>query len=173
VGEGPETWTIKARIFPRRFGGLEDLKKLYRSACLRPAAIPDARRRCPDGLGRHRKSSGALDLARCQGRRPGDRRRHLGEAIGEAFERILLLAAVGIVLMSEVIERITVEGDAITLSLLVWRRFRRPMPGFVEQILDRNPELASSARICPSALLSTCLCRRRANLQLLDPIRLW
>lgn len=28
VGEGPETWTIKARIFPRRFGGLEDLKKL-------------------------------------------------------------------------------------------------------------------------------------------------
>lgn len=28
VGEGPETWTIKARIFPRRFGGLDDLKKL-------------------------------------------------------------------------------------------------------------------------------------------------
>lgn len=28
VGEGPETWTIKARMFPRRFGGLEDLKKL-------------------------------------------------------------------------------------------------------------------------------------------------
>ena len=28
VGEGPETWSIKARIFPRRFGGLEDLKKL-------------------------------------------------------------------------------------------------------------------------------------------------
>ena len=28
VGEGPETWSIKARLFPRRFGGLEDLKKL-------------------------------------------------------------------------------------------------------------------------------------------------
>ena len=28
VGEGPETWSIKARIFPRRFGGLDDLKKL-------------------------------------------------------------------------------------------------------------------------------------------------
>jgi len=28
VGEGPETWTIKARIFPRRFGGLDDLKRL-------------------------------------------------------------------------------------------------------------------------------------------------
>lgn len=31
VGEGPETWTIKARIFPRRFGGLEDLKKLFQA----------------------------------------------------------------------------------------------------------------------------------------------
>ena len=28
VGEGPESWVIKARIFPGRFGGLEDLKKL-------------------------------------------------------------------------------------------------------------------------------------------------
>ena len=28
VGDGPEVWTLHARIFPRRFGGLEDLKKL-------------------------------------------------------------------------------------------------------------------------------------------------
>jgi len=28
VGDGPEVWMLHARIFPRRFGGLEDLKKL-------------------------------------------------------------------------------------------------------------------------------------------------
>lgn len=37
--------------------------------------------------------------------------------------------------MTDTIERITVAGDGITLSLLVWRRFRQPMPGLVERIL--------------------------------------
>jgi phage protein U len=31
VGEGGESWSIKARIFPHRFGGLGDLKKLYQA----------------------------------------------------------------------------------------------------------------------------------------------
>ena len=31
VGEGPENWSITARIFPHRFGGLGDLKKLYQA----------------------------------------------------------------------------------------------------------------------------------------------
>ena len=31
VGEGAESWSIKARIFPQRFGGLDDLKKLYQA----------------------------------------------------------------------------------------------------------------------------------------------
>ena len=31
VGEGPESWSIKARIFPQKFGGLGDLKKLYQA----------------------------------------------------------------------------------------------------------------------------------------------
>lgn len=29
VGQGSETWSIKAKLFPHRFGGLNDLKKLY------------------------------------------------------------------------------------------------------------------------------------------------
>lgn len=28
VGEGPETWTLHARLFPHKFGGLGDLKRL-------------------------------------------------------------------------------------------------------------------------------------------------
>jgi phage protein U len=31
VGEGPESWSIRAKIFPQKFGGLGDLKKLYQA----------------------------------------------------------------------------------------------------------------------------------------------
>jgi uncharacterized protein len=31
VGEGAENWSIRAIIFPHRFGGLSDLKKLYQA----------------------------------------------------------------------------------------------------------------------------------------------
>lgn len=46
-------------------------------------------------------------------------------------------------------ETITVRGDGITLSLLVWRRFRQPMPGLVEQVYDLNPGLADLGPILP------------------------
>ena len=75
--------------------------------------------------------------------------------------------------MSEVIERITVEGDAITLSLLVWRRFRRPMPGLVETILGRNPGLAGLGAILPVGTVLDLPVPTPREPQLLDPIRLW
>ena len=31
VGDGPETWTIQARLFPAKFGGMGDLQKLYQA----------------------------------------------------------------------------------------------------------------------------------------------
>jgi phage protein U len=31
VGEGSESWSITAKIFPHKFGGLGDLKKLYQA----------------------------------------------------------------------------------------------------------------------------------------------
>ena len=31
VGDGSETWTIKAKIFPHKFGGLGDLNMLYQA----------------------------------------------------------------------------------------------------------------------------------------------
>ena len=75
--------------------------------------------------------------------------------------------------MNEVIERFTVEGDGITVSLLVWRRFRRPMPGLVEIILERNPGLAGLGPILPvGTVLEIPVPTPRAP-QLLDPIRLW
>lgn len=44
--------------------------------------------------------------------------------------------------MSET-EKVVVRGDGITLPLLIWRRFRKPMPGLVERTLDINPGLAA------------------------------
>jgi phage tail protein X len=75
--------------------------------------------------------------------------------------------------MSEVIERVTVEGDGITVSLLVWRRFRRPMPGLLEQILNRNPGLAGAGVELPIAMFLDIPVPTPREPQLLEPIRLW
>lgn len=46
--------------------------------------------------------------------------------------------------MTEKTETITVRTDQTTVSMLVWRRYRRPMPGLVERILALNVGLAST-----------------------------
>ena len=51
--------------------------------------------------------------------------------------------------MADDIERVGISGDRITLSLLVWRRFRRPMPGYVEATLALNPGLAGLGFFIP------------------------
>ena len=70
-------------------------------------------------------------------------------------------------------ETVTVEGDALTVSLIVWRRFHRPMPGLVEQIYDMNPGLADLGQTLPvGARFEMPIPIPRAQ-QVLDPIRLW
>lgn len=39
-------------------------------------------------------------------------------------------------------ELVTVQGDNITVDLLVWRRYKIPAYGIVEHLLDANPHLA-------------------------------
>lgn len=51
--------------------------------------------------------------------------------------------------MNGTIERVKVEGDGLTVSLIVWRRFRRPMPGLVEAIYAANPGLAGHGPVLP------------------------
>lgn len=51
--------------------------------------------------------------------------------------------------MSSTIETYTVQTDGLTLSRIVWNRFRRPMPGLVERILDTTPSLAHAGAILP------------------------
>ncbi|MDP1642708.1 MAG: tail protein X [Phenylobacterium sp.] len=39
-------------------------------------------------------------------------------------------------------ESITIETDQLTVDHLVWRRYRRKIPGLVEEVLALNPGLA-------------------------------
>ena len=75
--------------------------------------------------------------------------------------------------MSTVTETVTVEGDALTISLIVWRRFKRPMPNMVDAILDANPGLADLGPILPLGTIFEMSVPVPRDNQVLDPIRLW
>jgi phage tail protein X len=47
------------------------------------------------------------------------------------------------------IETLTVTAEYLTLDLLCWRRFRREVPGLVEDTLRRNPGLAKIGVFLP------------------------
>jgi phage tail protein X len=47
------------------------------------------------------------------------------------------------------IETVTIQGDGITVDLIVYRRFRRPMPGMAERILELNQDLADLGPFLP------------------------
>ncbi len=75
--------------------------------------------------------------------------------------------------MDQVIETVTVEGDGLTASVIVWRRFKRPMPGLVEAIYDLNPGLADLGQTLPVGTSFDMPIPIPREQQVLDPIRLW
>lgn len=75
--------------------------------------------------------------------------------------------------MTTITETVTVEGDDLTLSLIVWRRFKRPMPGLVEAILDQNPGLADLGQTLPVGTTFQMPVPVPRDQTVLDPIRLW
>ena len=50
------------------------------------------------------------------------------------------------------IETLEVTTERTTLDLLLWRRFRREVPGLVEDTLRRNPGLARLGPMLPIGL---------------------
>lgn len=75
--------------------------------------------------------------------------------------------------MEQVIEPVTVAGDALTVSLIVWRRFRRAMPGLVDQIYDMNVGLADLGPVLPVGTTFNMPIPIPREQQVLAPIRLW
>lgn len=75
--------------------------------------------------------------------------------------------------MSEVKEIITVAGDVVTVSLIVWRRFQRPMPGLVAQVFDTNPGLADLGHVLPVGTVFALPIPTPREPVILEPIKLW
>lgn len=75
--------------------------------------------------------------------------------------------------MDQVIKPVTVEGDELTVSTIVWRRFKRPMLGLVEAIYDLNPGLADLGQTLPVGTSFDMPIPIPREQQVLDPIRLW
>lgn len=44
---------------------------------------------------------------------------------------------------------IRVEGEGITVSLLVWRFLKRKPAGYVERVMELNPQIAGEAIFLP------------------------
>ena len=75
--------------------------------------------------------------------------------------------------MTDIVETITVSGDGITVPLLIWRRFRRPMPGLMEAVYARNHGLADLGPYLPmGTVVELPIPVPRENARA-DPIRLW
>ncbi len=77
--------------------------------------------------------------------------------------------------MSTVIETYTIASQGITVSQLVWRRFRRAMPGLVERIYDMNRGLGDLPVELPvgTVLLVPVDTPRDQTLSRQDPVQIW
>jgi phage tail protein X len=75
--------------------------------------------------------------------------------------------------MTTMTETVTVEGDSLTVSLIVWRRFHRQMPRLVEEIYDINPGLAEYGQTLPVGVTFEMPIPIPRAQQVLDPITLW
>ena len=75
--------------------------------------------------------------------------------------------------MTDLTEKVTVEGDGLTVSLIVWRRFRRPMPGLVETVYALNYGLADLGPYLPLGTVFMLPIPIPRPAEKLDAIKLW
>lgn len=75
--------------------------------------------------------------------------------------------------MSETIETVKVEREGLTLSRIIWRRFKKQVPGLVERVLDINPGLSALGPILPvGTVIKIPIPNVRQNRDV-TPVRLW
>ncbi len=76
--------------------------------------------------------------------------------------------------MAVTYETVTVAGQNVTLSLLLWRRFREPKEGLLEVALAANQTLAARGPVLPIGTVVQIPVPEPENAQTTaDPIRLW
>lgn len=75
--------------------------------------------------------------------------------------------------MTTITETVTVQGDGLTVPLIVWRRFKRPMPGLVEEVYATNPGLADLGETLPLGTVFALPIPIPRPVEKLDAIKLW
>lgn len=75
--------------------------------------------------------------------------------------------------MTGAFEDIIIEGEGITVALLVWRRWRAPMPGLVEAIYSMNPGLAALGPVLPVGTAVRMPVPRPPDRRVRSAIKLW
>ena len=74
-----------------------------------------------------------------------------------------------------ILETYTIEAQGITVSRLVWRRFRRPMPGVIEKVYDLNRGLADLPSELPvgTTLVIPVETTGQSPVAEAEPVQLW
>lgn len=76
--------------------------------------------------------------------------------------------------MAQLYEDVTIKGQGITLSQLVWRQEKAPSAGRVEEILAANRHLADAGFILPVGTVVRIPAKAaEVENQPLAPIQLW
>lgn len=66
-----------------------------------------------------------------------------------------------------------VESEGLTLSVIVWRLFKRKPLGYVERVLDRNPGLAELGPYIPVGTKIILPLDQRTSTPIREVVRLW
>jgi phage tail protein X len=77
--------------------------------------------------------------------------------------------------VSTINEVYTIEAEGITVSLLIWRRFHRAMPGLAERVYDLNRGLGDLPIILPVGTVITIPVDTPGKTSAVErePVQLW
>lgn len=75
--------------------------------------------------------------------------------------------------MARTYETVTVKSYYFTLSRIIWRRFKKPMPGLVEETLGYNAGLASLGPYLPIGTTFSLPIPDESQSPVIPLIRLW
>jgi phage tail protein X len=68
---------------------------------------------------------------------------------------------------------VKVAGEGVSVDLLIWREYKRPMIGLVEKVLDTNPGLAALGPILPVGTLVKLPTVKPPPVTEIAVVRLW
>ncbi len=70
-------------------------------------------------------------------------------------------------------ETYTVDGEGVPLDLIVWRRYKRNIPGLVEAALAITPGLADLGPLLPRGTVINIPVDTPSTVQQIPVVRLW